>query len=366
MILIISDNRSRSNRIVDVVGRRFRWEVVEISDLAKRSGAGVTLFMVDVDLAAASIADGLKEAANGLLRSAPSIFLTNSPARAVVMQANALGATAILAPPFRPARLDACVDRLIPGAGGAPWTDRPDTEKLALQGVALLTDSIEMSLQAGVPLPAEQVLACSEMVATSLRECGLGSWLEAVRQHHSHTHRHCLSVSGLAAAFGLELGMSMADVRRLTTCALLHDVGKARIPLSTLDKPGLLTPVEREEMDRHPIYGSEIILANPSFDSDVVDVVRHHHEYLDGSGYPDGLATDSISDLVRVTTILDLYCTLIDARAHMEPMTGDAAYRVLEGMDGKLDMDVLRAFRPLAFRDGSTFGDSIVKGVAGA
>jgi len=77
-------------------------------------------------------------------------------------------------------------------------------------------------------------------------------------------------------------------------------------------------------------------------------MVVHHHEYLDGSGYPHGLAGGELSDLVRLVTIADVFGALIERRAYKAPLSSEAAYQVLEGMGSKLDTDLVREFRPFA------------------
>src|SRR5438552_19165177 len=94
--------------------------------------------------------------------------------------------------------------------------------------------------------------------------------------------------------------------------ATLHDIGKARIPLPILDKPGRLDPEEEEIIRRHPAIGYDLLKGVAGISPDILDGVRHHHEYLDGSGYPDGLATTQNSDLVRVLTNSDNFLALVD------------------------------------------------------
>ena len=81
---------------------------------------------------------------------------------------------------------------------------------------------------------------------------------------------------------------------------------------------------------------------------DILDGVRHHHEYLDGSGYPDGLTAPEIPDLVRLLTIADIFAALIEVRPYRPPMLRHDAYRILCGMDGKLERSLLKAFRNVA------------------
>ena len=120
--------------------------------------------------------------------------------------------------------------------------------------------------------------------------------------------------------------MTKADVERLYLAAMFHDIGKAKIPLAILDKPGRLDPDERALVESHPAAGYDVLKSNAGISPEILDAVRHHHEYLDGSGYPDGLCAESISDLVRILTISDIFAALIEY-AHLQ--AGDAARKGL-------------------------------------
>jgi putative nucleotidyltransferase with HDIG domain len=286
--------------------------------------------------------------------STPKIFLTPVKRHAATVQANALGASLVLAPPFTTAQVEAGIKRFL-GPAKRVWADRSETERLALSSATLVDSSILAAVAHDLPLPREEISASSSLIADSLTDIGISSWLEAVREHHSYTHRHCLTVSGLAVAFALHCGVCAPDVRRMAVCGLLHDVGKAKIPLSILDKPAQLTEEERSEINRHPDYGAQILIADNQFDAAIIDMTRHHHEHLDGSGYPDGLDGDQISNLVRMMTIVDIYSALIDQRAYKKALSANEAYEILEGMTGKIDMDILRAFKPVALDQVSGF-----------
>jgi HD-GYP domain-containing protein (c-di-GMP phosphodiesterase class II) len=118
--------------------------------------------------------------------------------------------------------------------------------------------------------------------------------------------------------------------------------------LSILDKPGRLDPVEDEIMKSHPVIGYELLKDLPGIPPEVLDGVRHHHEYLDGSGYPDGLTSFRISDLVRLLTISDIFAALIESRPYRPAMSREDAYKILCGMDGKLEAPLVSAFRRVA------------------
>src|SRR5450759_928337 len=103
--------------------------------------------------------------------------------------------------------------------------------------------------------------------------------------------------------------------------ATLHDIGKARIPLSILDKPGRLDPGEEDIMRRHPVIGYDLLKDISGISPEILDGVRHHHEYLDGSGYPDALMAPEISDPLRLLTISDIFAALIESRPYRPAMS---------------------------------------------
>ena len=185
-------------------------------------------------------------------------------------------------------------------------------------------------------------------IAESIAENGLSDWLSTVRRHHEGTYQHCLLVTGVAVDFGLSLGLAKADVERLYSAAMFHDIGKAKIPLAVLDKPGRLDDRERALIETHPAVGYDILKENSAISPEILDAVRHHHEYLDGSGYPDALGAESISDIVRVLTISDIFAALIENRTYKPTMPRQKAYEILLGMQGKLERPLVHAFREVA------------------
>ena len=139
--------------------------------------------------------------------------------------------------------------------------------------------------------------------------------------------------------------MLRADIERLYSAAMFHDIGKARIPLAILDKPGRLDDRERALIETHPAAGYDVLTGTTEITPEILDAVRHHHEYLDGSGYPDGLCADSIADIVRILTISDIFAALIEARTYKLTMPRATAYEILMGMKGKLEGPLVEAFR---------------------
>jgi putative nucleotidyltransferase with HDIG domain len=203
-------------------------------------------------------------------------------------------------------------------------------------------------LPAGTPLSFSDVMQAESQILKAIKRSSLREWLAAVGRHHDNTYRHCLFVTGFAVAFAQHLGMREEDQRRLTRAALLHDVGKAFIPVAILDKPGKLSDEEMSEMRKHPRLGFDALTAQGSFPREMLDVVLHHHELVDGTGYPVSLQGDQISDIVRLLTIVDIHTALVEKRSYRLPFTNAKAFAIMEQMGDKLDQQLLQVFRPVA------------------
>ncbi|MGY4478873.1 HD-GYP domain-containing protein [Bradyrhizobium sp. USDA 3364] len=200
----------------------------------------------------------------------------------------------------------------------------------------------------GSSIDVAEALRAGAGIADSIAENGLSDWLTTVRRHHEGTYQHCLLVTGLAVDFGMSLGMGKPDIERLYSAAMFHDIGKATIPLTVLDKPARLDDAERALIQTHTVAGHTALRATPGISEEILDAVRHHHEYLDGSGYPDGLCAESIPDIVRILTITDIFAALIEQRTYKPTMPRDEAFEILIGMRGKLERPLVMAFRDVA------------------
>jgi putative nucleotidyltransferase with HDIG domain len=200
----------------------------------------------------------------------------------------------------------------------------------------------------GQPIDIAHAKSAACRISECVAEEGLSEWLEVVRSHHEGTYQHCLLVTGTAVAFGLNLGLAEADIERLYSAAIFHDIGKAKIPLAVLDKPSRLEPGERALIETHPAAGHQILKGTRGISPEILHAVWHHHEYLDGGGYPDGLCAANISDLVRILTIADIFAALIEFRQYRPTMPRAQAYEILGGMHGKPEAPLVKAFREVA------------------
>ena len=178
----------------------------------------------------------LKEMAQDLARVPKRVFLVDQQSRLSLMQAYALGATTVLAAPINRNRL--CAEILGHAAQVHQAQNCQDEDVPVASVAAEYIGSMFSAVMRGTPVDVKGALSMGNEIINRVAQDGLSSWLSNVRDHHEGTFQHCLLVAGVAADFGLSLGLGAQDLTRLGLAAMLHDVGKATIPLAILDKPG--------------------------------------------------------------------------------------------------------------------------------
>jgi putative two-component system response regulator len=209
-------------------------------------------------------------------------------------------------------------------AGADDFLDKPiDTEELGARIQALvrfkrMTDELE-SAEAFV--------------------LALGRVIEA---RDPATEGHCERLASYATALGVGLGLPAADIDTLQRGALLHDIGKIAIPDHLLLKKAPLTPREYALMKRHPLIGDDLCRPVKSLEA-VRPIVRHHHERLDGRGYPDQLAGDRIPLLAQIVTVVDVFDALTTDRPYRRALSLEAAWRTMreEASEGAYSPDLV-------------------------
>lgn len=159
-----------------------------------------------------------------------------------------------------------------------------------------------------------------------------------------YSYLHSVSVAALMVALSRQLGMDGPACRDAGLGGLLHDLGKAAIPLEVLNKPGKLEPEEFALVKTHPARGHELLLQG-GVDHDVaLDVCLHHHEKIDGSGYPKGLSGEGITLLAKMGAVCDVYDAVTSDRPYKAGWAPVEALRRMLAWDGHFEPHVMRAF----------------------
>jgi diguanylate cyclase (GGDEF)-like protein/putative nucleotidyltransferase with HDIG domain len=159
---------------------------------------------------------------------------------------------------------------------------------------------------------------------------GLAMAIEAKDQN---THDHLFRVRSYVEEVAKELNLGDDQLQALRTAAFLHDIGKLAVPEHIINKPGKLTPEEFEKMKIHPVVGADI-LARVRFPYPVVPIVRSHHEWWNGKGYPDGLQGEDIPIGARVLTVVDCFDALVSDRPYRRGMSSEQAIAIVRSMAG--------------------------------
>jgi putative nucleotidyltransferase with HDIG domain len=345
-ILLVTDDRERSAEVPALLAGKLAFEMVDLDALQVPAASGHRAMLFDVDLGDHDSAQKVQAAlARAKRDKTPRIFLTEGVSHHARIQAAAFGGAAVVNRPLQ-------LQKLLLAIFGKPAELAPiavppavcAAAKTALGTVTTLFDAIRKD----APIDLRMMEAEGDMIDDALIRGEITHWIAAVREHHSYTYRHCMLVAGVTAAFTQHLGIGASCRKRLMRAALLHDIGKARIPVAILDKPDKLNSAELQIMRTHPAHGRDFLRKHHSGETELIEIVYRHHERLDGSGYPEGLKAAEISDAVRLISICDVYAALIEPRPYKKQSTNDEAFAAMEGMFGKLDSQLLTAFKPVA------------------
>ena len=151
----------------------------------------------------------------------------------------------------------------------------------------------------------------AELAKNIVENLDASLWLTQLKSRDEYTAIHSLNVCVLSLTFGRALGLPVEELNELGLGALLHDIGKMRVPLKVLNKPGKLTSDEFEIMKSHPGMGYELIRHDKNLSADVLAIVRSHHERLSGQGYPDKLTDENISYYTKIVSITDPFFKIV-------------------------------------------------------
>ncbi len=162
----------------------------------------------------------------------------------------------------------------------------------------------------------------------------------AVDAKDKYSRGHLDRVANYCVQIANKMGLDGEEIETLRNAARLHDIGKIGIPDEVLGKTGILTDQEMDLMRKHPEIGEGIIKPIRSL-GHLCDIIRHHHEKIDGTGYPDGLKDDEIAPLVRITTVADIYDALTTDRPYRVRFSKEKAFDMLCEMKGQIDPDIV-------------------------
>lgn len=174
-----------------------------------------------------------------------------------------------------------------------------------------------------------------------------GALVATLDARDQYTAGHSAAVAIYSRDIASRMGLSQEHQQLAYLCGLVHDIGKIGLPAGLLEKPGPLSLDERRAMQEHSAIG-ERILANVDDYAEIAQIVRHHHERIDGQGYPDGLVSDSIPLISRIIAVADAYNAMTSDRPYREAMHSRVArLRLAQAVDSQFDTAVVAAFEAI-------------------
>ncbi len=192
-------------------------------------------------------------------------------------------------------------------------------------------------------LGAKQMVV--EITDSVTRNPGALISLARLKTADDYTYMHSVAVCAMMVALAKQLGLDEEQTRLAGLAGLMHDLGKAAMPMEILNKPGKLTDTEFSIIKTHPEEGCRLLKASEGVDPAVLDVCLHHHEKMDGSGYPQGLKADQISLLAKMGAICDVYDAITSNRPYKigwDP--AESLRKMAEWAQGHFDGKVFQAF----------------------
>lgn len=207
-----------------------------------------------------------------------------------------------------------------------------------------LTDSLYKNPDALVNVQRSKKIVTPILDTILHNEDTISSYMKII-EYDYYTHTHSLNVSIYTLSLGVELKLDKDILTALGQSALLHDLGKSKIEKNIVNKNNKLDFYEFEEMKMHPELGYEIAINIGIKDKNILDGIRHHHEKLNGMGYPDQLSADQISLFPRIIGICDIFDALTTRRAYKQAMHSyDALHLMKTRMHSHLDMHIVDKF----------------------
>ena len=226
------------------------------------------------------------------------------------------------------------------------WEEEHPRAQLAMNTLIGDVDDMFEQVSAGDKLNIIKLRKSVEPVVESIsRNPDACLWVARLKQHDNYTYQHSLSAAMWSVSLGRQVGLPRRDLRSLAMGCMLMDIGKLRVDPDLLRAQRELTTEEAAEVAGHVEHGMEILQECGILNQDVVDMVAHHHERYDGSGYPNGLKHDRIPPFARIAGIVDTYDALTSKRTYAKAVSPSDAIKLLyEARDEDFQAELVESF----------------------
>ena len=207
--------------------------------------------------------------------------------------------------------------KALPKGREVPYKDKIKVARKTKAAVTGALKNVTKSVAMGGSMDSELLGKAGKLLTQSIfRNVDAMVGLTRIKEHDAYTATHCINVSVLVLAVAHTEGADQETCEMLAKATLLHDIGKTKVPLEILNKPGRFEPHELAEMRKHTQYSEEILRDMPGVTDEILFIASQHHEMLDGSGYPNKLKGEEIARYGNLTAIADVYDALTSARVY--------------------------------------------------
>ncbi|KYH34729.1 cyclic di-GMP phosphodiesterase response regulator RpfG [Clostridium tepidiprofundi DSM 19306] len=192
----------------------------------------------------------------------------------------------------------------------------------------------------------ESISFVEDMVEHIIEEGDITKSLYDIKTYDNYTYMHSIDTSIMATFLGLSMEFNELELKDLAVGAILHDIGKTRVPRRIICKKGKLTEDEFDEVKKHPVYGKEMLEKQFSISNKALSAIEQHHERIDGKGYPYGLKDEQISKFGKVVAICDVYDAISNDRTYRKKFSPNEAYElIMAGTGTMFDQKIVNNFR---------------------
>ncbi len=349
-LFAISDNDNHLTQIEKAAHSFYRTRTFDDSSLLldslnKRVPSALVIDSAQTDMSSIDIVTRVRRMLSA--DKLPIVFICSPSQTDLIDGAMGYQGVNVLTKPYRRTALLNAISSQVNSAIEADWDNIEPVQQAALKNTLDSFNSIADLISEGTPVAYSSVAENCQPLIKAVQDQNFQEMLGGIRGHDNYSYVHSMRVATLLSLFGQAINIKGDDLMTLTAGGLLHDVGKMVIPHEVLNKAGKLDDDEFAIMKTHVDHTLEFLDKSNDLPKGVGIIAGQHHEKLDGSGYPLGLAGTELNQLARMAAIIDIFSALTDRRVYKPSMPPEKAFSIMGSMKGHLDPILMVAFKEM-------------------
>ncbi len=192
----------------------------------------------------------------------------------------------------------------------------------------------------------KEITIVDDMIEHIIKTGEINTSIFDLQEYDNYTYIHCVNTSIMSTFIGIQLNVRSKELRSLALGAILHDIGKMKLPIEILNKRERLSDAEFNEIKNHSKNGNKILRDADISDEIILDIVLQHHERLDGTGYPYSITSNEISEYAKIVSLCDVFTALTANRCYRDRFSPNDAYEfIISEVDKMFDSKVVEIFK---------------------